>query len=182
MTEAELFPSLERLAQQRRGKVPFIQQLEWTDCGPACVAMILKYLGRDTTLDEVREVVGGGGRDGADAHALVKAGEHYGLKGRGISIDIDHMKVLPAGTILHWEFNHFVVFEKMTRKGAEIVDPALDAFHAGPALGVARLGHTATAVPGNRVLVAGGLVSGNAWTSTAEMYVGDALCADGFEQ
>ena len=64
----------------------------------------------------------------------------------------------------------------------EIFDPAREAFHAGPALGVARLGHTATAVPGNRGLVAGGLVSGNAWTSTAEMYVGDALCADGFEQ
>ena len=31
---------------------------------------------------------------------------------------------MPPGSILHWEFNHFVVFERMTRKGAEIVDPA----------------------------------------------------------
>ena len=23
------------------------------------------------------------------------------------------MKFLPAGTILHWEFNHFVVFERI---------------------------------------------------------------------
>jgi ABC-type bacteriocin/lantibiotic exporter with double-glycine peptidase domain len=124
LTEAELFPSLARLAQQRRGKVPFIQQLEWTDCGPACLAMVLAHLGRDVTLDEVREVTGGVGRDGADASALVKTAEHYGLRARGISIDIDHMRFLPAGTILHWEFNHFVVFERMTRKGAEIVDPA----------------------------------------------------------
>jgi len=124
LTEAELFPSLARLAQQRRGRVPFVQQLEWTDCGPACMAMVLGLLGRDATLDEVREVVGGGGRDATDAAALVKAAEHYGLRVRGISIDIDHMKYLPPGTILHWEFSHFVVFERMTRKGAEIVDPA----------------------------------------------------------
>jgi ABC-type bacteriocin/lantibiotic exporter with double-glycine peptidase domain len=123
VSEAELFPSLARLAQQRRGKVPFIQQLEWTDCGAACLTMVLGHLGRDSTLDEVREIVGGGGRDGAAAPALMRAAEHYGLRARGISLDIDHMKFLPSGTILHWEFDHFVVFERMTGKGAEIVDP-----------------------------------------------------------
>ena len=122
-TEADLFPSLARLAQQRRGKVPFVQQLEWTDCGAACVAMVLKFFGRDVTLDEVREVVGGGAREGADAQSLRKAAEWYGLRARGISIDLEHLKFLPAGTILHWEFNHFVVFERLTRRGAEIVDP-----------------------------------------------------------
>ncbi len=30
---------------------------------------------------------------------------------------------LPPGSILHWQFNHFVVFERLTREGAEIVDP-----------------------------------------------------------
>jgi ATP-binding cassette, subfamily B, bacterial len=123
LSEAELFPSLARLAQQRRGRVPFVQQLEWTDCGAACLAMVLGHLGRDTTLDDTREIVGGGGRDGASATGIVRAAEHYGLRARGISIDIDHMKFLPPGTILHWEFNHFVVFERMTRKGAELVDP-----------------------------------------------------------
>jgi ABC-type bacteriocin/lantibiotic exporter with double-glycine peptidase domain len=120
----DLFPSLARLAQQRRSRVPFVQQLEWTDCGPACVAMVLKMFGRDVTLDEVREVVGGSGRSGADALSLRRAGEHYGLRARGIPIDIEHLKFLPAGTILHWEFNHFVVFDRLTRRGAEIVDPA----------------------------------------------------------
>ncbi|HWO18440.1 MAG TPA: peptidase domain-containing ABC transporter [Kofleriaceae bacterium] len=124
LSEAELFPSLARLAQQRRGKVPFVQQLEWTDCGAACMAMVLGHLGRDTTLDEAREIVGGGGRDGAAATSIVRAAEHYGLRARGISIDIEHMRFLPAGTILHWEFNHYVVFERMTRKGAELLDPA----------------------------------------------------------
>src|SRR5206468_1097912 len=55
IADAELFPSLQRLAQTRKGKVPFVQQTEWTDCGPACVAMVLKFLGRDVRLEEVRE-------------------------------------------------------------------------------------------------------------------------------
>ncbi len=119
----ELFPSLARLAATRKGHIPFVQQLEWTDCGSACVAMILKYFGRDVTLDEVREVVGSG-REGAAAISLVKAAEWYGMRARGVSLDIEHMKFLPAGSILHWEFSHYVVFEKLTKKGAHIVDPA----------------------------------------------------------
>jgi len=124
INEGELFPHLKRLQQSRKGKVPFVQQLEWTDCGAACVAMVLRYFGRDVRLEEVREATGGGGREGADALSLVRAAEWYGVRGRGLSIDVDHMKFLPAGTILHWEFNHFVVFERATRKGIEIVDPA----------------------------------------------------------
>ena len=122
--EAELFPSLQRLAQQRKGKVPFVQQLEYTDCGPACVAMVLRYLGREVTLEEVREATGGGGREGSSALALIRGAEWYGLRGRGLSLEIEHLRYLPVGTILHWELNHFVVFERVTRKGVEVVDPA----------------------------------------------------------
>ena len=124
LPDAELFPSLKRLQQSRKGRVPFVQQLEATDCGAACLAMVLRYFGRDATLEAVREASGGGGRDGTDAASLIKAGEWYGLRGRGLALDVEHLKFLPAGSILHWEFNHFVVFERMTRKGAEIVDPA----------------------------------------------------------
>jgi ABC-type bacteriocin/lantibiotic exporter with double-glycine peptidase domain len=123
---AELFPSLEKLARSRRGhKVPFVQQLEVTDCGAACLAMVLGHLGRDVGLDEVREAAGGSGRDGVDASALVRAAEWYGLRTRGLTLDLEHLHYLPAGTILHWEFNHFVVFDRMSKKGVHIVDPGM---------------------------------------------------------
>ena len=32
---------------------------------------------------------------------------------------------MPTGTILHWELNHFVVFQRLTRRGVEIVDGAM---------------------------------------------------------
>ncbi|HUJ59391.1 MAG TPA: peptidase domain-containing ABC transporter [Kofleriaceae bacterium] len=121
---ADLFPSLQRLAQSRKGKIPFVQQVEWTDCGAACVTMVLRYFGRHVTLEEVREAIGGGGREATTALAMVRGAEWYGLRARAVSLEVDQMKCLPAGTILHWEFKHFVVFERMTRKGAELVDPA----------------------------------------------------------
>jgi len=125
-TAAELFPSLEKLSRARRGhKVPFVQQLEATDCGAACLTMVLGHLGRDVALDEVREAAGVSGRDGVDANAIVRAAEWYGLRSRGLALDIDNLHYLPPGTILHWEFNHFVVFERISKKGVEIVDPGM---------------------------------------------------------
>lgn len=63
----------------------------------------------------------------------------------------------------------------------EVFDPNLDAFRPGPLLVVARYGHTATALPGGRVLVAGGRISANEWTTSAEVFLGDALFSAGFE-
>ncbi|MBL0217071.1 MAG: peptidase domain-containing ABC transporter [Myxococcales bacterium] len=120
----DLFPSLKRLAHaRRRGRVPFVQQTEAADCGAACLTMVLRFLGRELSLDEVREAIGSG-RDGADAATIVHGSEWFGLRGRGLSLDVEMLKFLPRGSILHWEFSHFVVLERVTKHGAEIVDPA----------------------------------------------------------
>jgi ABC-type bacteriocin/lantibiotic exporter with double-glycine peptidase domain len=34
------------------------------------------------------------------------------------------LEYLPAGAILHWEFNHFIVFERLQKDGVDVVDPA----------------------------------------------------------
>jgi ABC-type bacteriocin/lantibiotic exporter with double-glycine peptidase domain len=133
-TAAELFPVLEKLARSRRGhKVPFVQQLEAADCGAACLAMVLGHLGRDVNLDEVREATGVSGRDGVDALSLVRTAEWYGLRTRALTLDIEQLRYLPPGSILHWEFNHFVVFDRITKKGIEIVDPGMGPRVVSPA-------------------------------------------------
>jgi ATP-binding cassette subfamily B protein len=137
----ELFPALEKLAHaRRRQKVPFVQQLEATDCGAACLTMVLGHLGRDVSLDEVREAAGGSGRDGVDALAIVRAAEWYGLRARGLALDLEQLRYLPPGSILHWEFNHFVVFQRVGKKGVEIIDPGM-----GPrVLPLSRIGQSFT--------------------------------------
>jgi ATP-binding cassette, subfamily B, bacterial len=125
VSPAELFPQLERLRAGRRHKVPFVQQVEMADCGAACLGMVLAYMGHHAGLDELRETVGVSQRDGVDAASIVRGAEWYGLRGRGLSLDVEHLKYLPPATILHWDFNHFVVLERVSKRGVHLVDPSL---------------------------------------------------------
>ncbi len=127
--EAELarrFPALGKLKLGRRSKgIPYVQQVSGADCGAACLAMVLGFHGNKLSLEEVRTVTGFG-RDGANALTLLKAGRWFGLRGRGLKVEnLEDLRHVPKGSILHWGFNHFVVFSKMTKDGAEILDPAV---------------------------------------------------------
>src|SRR3954447_4325750 len=119
------FPALQKLAfTGRRKRVPFIQQNHPSDCRPASLTMVLAYHGKHLKLDEVRKITGFG-RDGADAMAILSAARVFGLRGRGVKVEeVDDLKYLAPGSILHWQFNHFLVFERLTAEGAELVDPA----------------------------------------------------------
>ncbi|HEX9507569.1 MAG TPA: peptidase domain-containing ABC transporter, partial [Myxococcales bacterium] len=120
----ERFPGLERLRFGLKGpRVPIIRQLAATDCGAASLAMVLGYHGKDVRLDEIRGILGPG-RDGANALAIINAAKWYGLRGRGVSLEIDDLEYLDPGSILHWQFNHFVVFERLEEAAVHIVDPA----------------------------------------------------------
>ncbi len=118
------FPALRKLGFiTGRRAVPFVQQLEWTDCGAASLCMVMAYHGKEVKLAEVREAMGIG-RDGVSAKSILDTAERYGLAGRGIKVDVSQVKLVKTGTILHWEFNHFVVFDRVVKDGIRIVDPA----------------------------------------------------------
>jgi len=104
--------------------MPVVRQLEIADCGAACLAMALEWHGRIVELSEVRERIGAGA-GGASASAILDAALGYGLLGRGVKLEPEAFEALPRGSILHWSFNHFVVFDGVTRKGVRIVDPAI---------------------------------------------------------
>ncbi len=104
-------------------KVPVIRQLEDADCGAACLAMVLGYFGHHADLRELRDLTGAG-RDGVSALSIVRAGRACGLRARGVQAGLDDLRHLPRGSVLHWGFNHFVVFECTTRAGIRVVDPA----------------------------------------------------------
>jgi ATP-binding cassette subfamily B protein len=123
-TIAEGFPALKKLGfPTGKRAVPFVQQLEWTDCGAASLCMVMAYYGRESKLAEVRDVMGIG-RDGVSAKSILDTAEKYGLTGRGIKVDLSQLKLLKTATILHWEFNHFVVFDRLINDCVRIVDPA----------------------------------------------------------
>lgn len=125
-----LFERLERLpivqdlaARRASRRIPEIRQQSVTECGAACLAMVLGYHGKHVPLDEVRRVAGPG-RDGMNALSILQVAEAFGLRGRGLKVDIEDLIYLDLGAILHWDFSHYVVFAGLRRQGVEIIDPA----------------------------------------------------------
>jgi ATP-binding cassette subfamily B protein len=108
--------------RKRPSQIPFVRQMTGTECGAACLAMVLQYHGKQVTLEEVREVIGVN-RDGSTALQIVNAGRWYGLRGRGVSVDPDDLDCLDPGTVLFWEFNHFVVYERRRKRAVVVLDP-----------------------------------------------------------
>jgi ATP-binding cassette subfamily B protein len=117
------FPSLNRLILARKQRqVPVVRQLSISDCGAAALAMVLGYFGRKVPLDELRKSLVSG-RDGTSAARLLDVARSYGLRGRGIRVEIEDLHRLPAASILHWEFRHFVIFQRLREDCVDIVDP-----------------------------------------------------------
>src|SRR5277367_4000633 len=88
------FPALAKLGFSRLQRaVPFVQQLEWTDCGAASLCMVMAYHRKQVKLAEVRDAMGIG-RDGVSAKSILDTAERYGLAGRGIKVDISQLKLL----------------------------------------------------------------------------------------
>ncbi len=111
------------VARLRPRRVPVVLQLTAVECGAACLAMVLGYFGRPATVAEIRAACPIG-RDGVTAQGLLDAARRLGLRGRAVAVDLDRLGRLPLPAILHWEFRHFIVLERWSDRGAEVVDPA----------------------------------------------------------
>lgn len=105
-------------------RVPFIPQMETVECGAACLAMVLARFGRHVPLAEVRQACSVS-RNGASAAAMLNAAFVHGLDGAAYQAEVEELPSLPLPLILHWEFNHFVVLEKLTPEKAVLMDPSL---------------------------------------------------------
>jgi len=117
------YPRLAQIAAPIARAIPFVQQLEWADCGAASLAMVLGYHGKHVELDRVRGALAVS-RDGVTARALLDAASQLGLSGRAIKTDLAELSGLPRATILHWELSHYVVLDRVIGDVVRIVDPA----------------------------------------------------------
>lgn len=106
-----------------RRKVPELLQMNAVECGAACLAMILSYYGRRTSISEVYTSTGVG-RDGLSALSIVQTARRYGLKVRTVSLQVNDFRFVTLPAIVHWEFNHFLVVERWSPSSVDVVDPA----------------------------------------------------------
>lgn len=105
-------------------RVPVMLQMSATECGAACLSMVLGAHRRWTPVAECRERLGIG-RDGASALQITRLAREYGMRARGVSVELDALGELTLPAIVHWNFRHYLVLERWGRDGAVVVDPAM---------------------------------------------------------
>jgi len=106
-----------------RSKVPILLAMSNSECGVACLRMILASFGRWVDLQSLREECGVS-RDGTNARVLLRVARKHGLRTTyATQLDPRDLRGCRVPAILHWDFNHFVVLERVDGKGVTIVDP-----------------------------------------------------------
>lgn len=104
------------------GRLPLIRQAASAECGLACLSMIASYHGYRTDLTELRQKFEISLR-GADLKTIIEVAANLGLGGRAVRLEAHEMRQLRTPCILHWDFDHFVVLKKATKRKIIIHDP-----------------------------------------------------------
>ncbi|MDO5829341.1 MAG: cysteine peptidase family C39 domain-containing protein, partial [Methanocorpusculum sp.] len=109
--------------KNNRVDTPTIFQMEATECGAASLAMVLAYFGRHVSLEQMR-IDCGISKNGSTAKYLLRAARAHGLEAHGYSKSVESLLKLDPPCIIHWNFNHFVVYEGIKAGRIYLNDPA----------------------------------------------------------
>ena len=97
-------------------------------CGEASLKMLLKYYGKDVSLDDLIEECSAG-FIGCTASDMVRVGKSHGLDMRVYKMDAEALMTLDRPAIAWWKFDHFVVFCGMNNKGEPVIcNPSIGRF------------------------------------------------------
>lgn len=92
-----------------------VKQKDAMDCGPSCLAMVIKHFGRNPDIEQIREDCALG-REGVSLLGISKAAEKMGLHSLGGRITFETLATeAPLPCIAHWDQNHFVVVYRVKK-------------------------------------------------------------------
>lgn len=106
-------------------KVPIVEQLQQTECGLCCVAMILGYYGCHVGLGQLRQCYEVG-RDGIKISEMKNLLEIFGTVAKVYKTSFEVLKNNNCPCIVYWENKHYVVIEEIdiVHNKVRLVDPA----------------------------------------------------------
>lgn len=99
-------------------------QAEQAECGLACLTMVFAFHGRAITLRRLRAEHPGPDA-GVSLQKLIQISTLNGMSPRAVRLELDELSDLQLPCVLHWDYNHYVVLEKVGWRNCTIIDPAL---------------------------------------------------------
>lgn len=105
-------------------KTPVVYQMEAMECGAASLSMIFSYYGKYMPLEQIR-IETGVSRDGCNAGNIMRVAKQFGFECHGYRKEVSYLREVQTPCIIHWNFNHFVVFEGFKGNVPYINDPAV---------------------------------------------------------
>lgn len=106
----------------KKKSVPFVAQNQRTDCGLACVAMILRFYGSYFSLNDLSDLLEPG-RDGIGLKQINQLLNKLDLNTKIYKIPTEKIRLIPTPAILYWSKSHFVVLERINENLVFIIDP-----------------------------------------------------------
>src|SRR5262245_12860338 len=107
----------------RRARLPMIFQVEAAECSLACVAMVASYHGHHTSLTDLRRIHPIS-LQGLSLRVLVQILALLGIKARPLRCSVEGLQRVALPALLHWDTDHFVVLDRISRGRFTLHDPA----------------------------------------------------------
>ncbi len=109
---------------KRRKKFPALLQHNEMDCGAACLAMILRYYGKNVGINRLRNLVNVT-QEGATLQSVADGAEALGFQARGLRTDMANLSLVPLPAIAHWEGYHYIVLVDVKPNRITVADPGI---------------------------------------------------------
>lgn len=102
---------------------PHVFQIDVTDSGAACLAMVCQHFNRPAGLARIRQVVHIGSA-GPSLRSLCRGAEELGLAARSVQAAPKHLSDMPLPAIVHTQGDQWMVLYDADRRWAHVADPA----------------------------------------------------------
>ena len=113
------FPSPRR----RRRRIPHMFQIDESDCGAVCLAIVCRSFGRRVPLRVVHEAAGTS-VSGTSLTSLTFGAERLGLQAAKVKAPTGMLDRLPRPAIVNWKARHWLVVYDVNGRFVRVADPA----------------------------------------------------------
>lgn len=106
-------------------KFPVHKQVDFMDCGAACLKMVAEFYGKKFPLAYINEI-GNTRRDGTSMADLADAAEKLGFRTLNVKIPFTELKKeRPLPFVAYWKQSHFIIVTDIKKDKVKVVDPVV---------------------------------------------------------